>query len=42
MHLDSYVDDLVAGHERAPALGATLLDAQEKVRMYADPVGKHF
>jgi len=42
MHFDLAVDDLEAAHERAIALGARLLDTQEKFRVYADPVGHPF
>lgn len=42
LHLDLYVDDLAAAHERAVALGARLLDTQEAFRVYADPVGHPF
>ena len=36
------VDDLGAAQERAIALGARLLDTQEKFRVYAGPVGHPF
>lgn len=42
MHLDLWVEDLDAGHERAVALGARPLDAQPTFRVYADPAGHLF
>lgn len=42
-HLDLDVTDLEAGHERALAIGAKLLDdAPKGFRVYADPVGHPF
>ncbi len=48
MHLDLWVDDLGAAHERALALGARLLrpsddpSAAEGFQVYADPAGHPF
>lgn len=48
VHLDLYVDDLQAAHEKATALGARLLkpadDPQAKsgFQVYADPAGHPF
>ncbi|NLI18565.1 MAG: VOC family protein [Actinomycetales bacterium] len=48
LHLDLYVDDVPAAHERAIALGARLLqaapdlDAPEGFQVYADPAGHPF
>lgn len=43
LHLDFYVADLDAGHERALTLGAKLLDdSPETFRVYADPAGHPF
>ena len=44
MHLDVYVPDMMAGVERAIALGATLAECQphEHVRVMLDPAGHQF
>jgi catechol 2,3-dioxygenase-like lactoylglutathione lyase family enzyme len=49
IHLDLWVDDLPAAHQRALALGATLLQAapdphtrDEVFQVYADPAGHPF
>lgn len=49
VHLDLWVDDLAAGHERALGLGARLLKAAEDpdtrdevFQVYADPAGHPF
>jgi len=48
MHLDLWVDDLDAAHDRATSLGARLLkpaedrDADEYFQVYADPAGHPF
>jgi predicted enzyme related to lactoylglutathione lyase len=49
MHLDLWVDDLAAAHERALSLGARLLQAAEDpdttdevFQVYADPAGHPF
>ena len=42
VHLDLWVEDLDAGHERAVALGARHLDTQATFRVFADPVGHLF
>jgi Glyoxalase-like domain len=49
IHLDVWVDDLVEAHEKAMALGATLLQAvddpatpEEVFQVYADPAGHPF
>jgi catechol 2,3-dioxygenase-like lactoylglutathione lyase family enzyme len=42
-HLDLRIADMEAGHERALALGARLLDDKpETFRVYADPAGHPF
>jgi hypothetical protein len=47
IHLDLYVDDVPAAHDRAIGLGARLLqagdlDAAEGFQVYADPAGHPF
>jgi predicted enzyme related to lactoylglutathione lyase len=48
VHLDLWVDDLNAAHEKALSLGARLLqpaedlEAQEGFQVYADPAGHPF
>jgi catechol 2,3-dioxygenase-like lactoylglutathione lyase family enzyme len=48
MHLDLWVDDLQAAHEKAVSLGARLLkpaddpEAAEVLQVYADPAGHPF
>jgi catechol 2,3-dioxygenase-like lactoylglutathione lyase family enzyme len=48
IHLDLYVDDVKAAHERAISLGARLLkpardlDASQGYQVYADPAGHPF
>ena len=48
IHLDLYVDDIRAAHEKAMALGARLLkaaddlDARDDFQVYADPAGHPF
>lgn len=48
VHLDLYVDDIRAAHERALSLGATPLkaaadlDSAEGFQVYADPAGHPF
>jgi predicted enzyme related to lactoylglutathione lyase len=47
IHLDFYVDDIEAAHEKATSLGATLLKADdltsaEGFQVYADPAGHPF
>ncbi|MBM7770535.1 catechol 2,3-dioxygenase-like lactoylglutathione lyase family enzyme [Actinokineospora baliensis] len=43
LHLDLEVSDLAAGHERAVALGARLLDSSStSFWVYADPAGHPF
>lgn len=48
IHLDLYIDDLVAGHKEVTALGATLLkaaddpEAKGSFQVYADPAGHPF
>lgn len=48
IHLDLWVDDLAAGHEKVVALGGRLLqpsqepDADEQFVVYADPAGHPF
>ena len=48
IHLDLWIDDLVAAHEQAVSLGARLLkpaddpEAAEGFQVYADPAGHPF
>lgn len=48
IHLDVWVDDLQAAHDKAISLGATLLKsadnpkAEEQFQVYADPAGHPF
>jgi predicted enzyme related to lactoylglutathione lyase len=48
IHLDLYVDDMEAAHERAMSLGAKLLKSADDIRsdegfqVYADPAGHPF
>lgn len=48
IHLDLWVDDLQAAHEKATSLGAKLLqeaadpEAKEKFQVYSDPAGHPF
>jgi predicted enzyme related to lactoylglutathione lyase len=48
IHLDLYLDDLKAAHEKATSLGARLLkpakdvEAPEGYQVYADPAGHPF
>ena len=48
IHLDLYVDDVEAAHDRAVSLGAELLKAADDIRsadgfqVYADPAGHPF
>ena len=48
VHLDLHIEDIVAGHEQAIALGAVLLraapdlHAQRGYQVYADPAGHPF
>lgn len=45
LHLDVYVDDRAAAHDKAISLGATLLQAAEgdaTFEVYADPAGHPF
>ena len=48
MHLDLYVDDVLAAHDEVLAFGATLLQAaddletREGFQVYADPAGHPF
>lgn len=48
IHLDLYIDDLIAAHEKAMSLGARLLkeaenrDAAHGFQVYADPAGHPF
>jgi len=42
IHLDFYLEDLEAGHEKVLALGGRLLKETDGFRVYADPAGHPF